>query len=182
MIVNLLNMSSPLNPWIRLNSGRKFHFLNPSTREIVIEDIVHVLSRIPRFNGHTIKPYYVLQHLCLCHDIAPDECKREALGHDFSEAYLHDISSPLKSLLPQYKEIEYRVEAAIARKFKLQFPYPSSVKAVDMRLLVSEMKWLMPCSDHKLLPFEPLSKKITPWSSEKCKTEFMNRFKLYYKT
>lgn len=170
-----------INPFIMTHWGHKVHFLRPKTSEIDIRDITHALSRIPRFNGHTIEPYYVLQHVCLCCDAAPAHAKKEALAHDWAEAYEADLPAPLKSLVPQYQDIEKRLERTIARKFKHQYPYPDAVKEVDMRLLVTEMRDLTRRCDWKEIPFAPLDEKIVPWSSQKCQEEFDKRFKLLYR-
>ena len=43
-----------------------------------------------------------------------------ALFHDASEAYMRDIPSPLKSLLPDYVKIEHSVQYGIHKKFNLE--------------------------------------------------------------
>jgi hypothetical protein len=165
-----------MNPFLHTYYGHEVHYLNPKVSEIDIRDIAHVLSRIPRFNGHTIKPYYVAQHLCVCYDNAAQEVKKEALAHDFSEAFACDIPSPLKSLLPQYKDIEQRLERVIAKKFNLVFPFPAGVKEIDMRVLVTEMRDLTTFKGWKDIPFTPLDKKIVPWNSSRAHKEFMDRY------
>jgi len=167
--------------FIRLHSGIKFHFLNPKKNEIKIEDIIWALSRMPRFNGHTQGeiPYTVLQHLCHCHDAAPEGHKREALCHDFSEAYICDLANPVKAIMPQYRDLERRIEIAIANKFKFNYPWSPEVKVVDMTLLATEMRDLMKHADFTRLPVTPLNIKIKPWNSKKTRTEFMKRWKLY---
>lgn len=169
-----------MSPFLHTFYGHRIHFLNPKTSEIDIRDIAHVLCRIPRFNGHTRVTYYVGQHLCLCHDAAPSDIKREAFGHDFSESAACDIPSPLKSLMPQYKEIEQQLERVIARKFKFRYPFPAAVKEIDMRVLVTEMRDLTNQKHWRELPFSPLEEKIVPWDTAKCHREFMKRYhKLY---
>ncbi len=172
-----------MNPFVRLHSGKKFHYLNPSIKEIDLKDIVHSLSVIPRFNGHTRVPYYVLQHLCICHDAGPEQFRKELIGHDFGEYTMQDLPSPLKGLIPQYKEIEKRVETVIAKKFGFDFPYHPVVKEIDLTVLATEMRDLLSHGqDYKLLPYKPLKEKIIPWNTDKCRKEFMKRFnKLYNK-
>lgn len=165
-----------MNPYIITRHGHKVHFMRPHVSEIDIRDIAHALSRIVRFNSHTLEPYYVLQHVCLCSDAAPTDCKREALSHDWAESYVGDCPSPLKTLIPQFGVIEARLEKVIARKFHYRFPYPDAVKEVDMRLLVTELRDLTRRSDWKDYPFTPLDQTIAPWDSETCKREFMKRY------
>lgn len=165
-----------MNPFIITRYGHQINFLKPQVSEVDIRDISHSLSRIVRFNGHTVKPYHVAQHVCLCADVAPDDCKREALSHDWAESYVGDCPSPLKSLLPQYGEIEERLERVIAKKFRYRYPYPPGVREVDRKLLVTEMRDLTNRTDWKYYPFTPLNIHITPWDEEKCRREFMKRF------
>jgi hypothetical protein len=170
-----------MNPFIITRYGHKIHFLKPQISEIDIRDIAHSLSRIPRFNGHTIKPYYVAQHVCLCADAAPEECKREAFAHDFQEYACADVPAPLKSLLPQYAIIEARLEKVISRRFHYRYPYPPGVREIDMRLLVTEMKCLTRRIDWKQYPFSPLNLIIEPWGEERCHREFMKRFRRLFR-
>jgi len=169
-----------MSPFLYTYYGHKVHYLSPKISEIDIRDIVHALSRIPRFNGHTHQPYYVAQHVCVCHDISPQEVKKEAFCHDHAESFAADVPSPLKSLIPQYKEIEGRLEKIIAKKFKLKYPFPSAVKEADMRMLVTEMRDLTNFKGWKDLPFTPLEDKIVPWTTERCVSEFMERHNIYY--
>lgn len=166
-----------IHSYIRLKSGIKFSYTHPTIAMVNLEDIVWSLSHLPRFLAHTDKPYSILRHSILVHDLAPDECKLEALAHDFSESLCADIPSPLKRLLPDYCAIEQRVEKVIVRKFGLRFPYPSPVKTCDLIALATEMKQL--CGgrdDYKDMPYPPADIKITLWSPEKTRREFMKRW------
>lgn len=167
--------------FIRTHSGAKFHFMNPKSSEIVLDDIVWALSRICRFNGHTKGeiPYSVLQHLCHCHDAAPEGHRRESLCHDFSEAQIADLASPVKAIIPQYRDVERRIEIAIANKFKLRYPWSAEVKTVDLTMLATEMRDLMKHADYTRLPYPPLNMRIKPWPAKKARAEFMKRWRLY---
>lgn len=55
-----------------------------------------------------------------------------------AEAFIGDVTRPLKALLPQYKEIEARVEAVIFAQFGLPAKLPPQVKRADMILLAIE--------------------------------------------
>jgi 5'-deoxynucleotidase YfbR-like HD superfamily hydrolase len=166
-----------LNPFIITRHGHEIDFLKPKASQIDIRDIAHALSRIPRFNGHTVRPLYVAQHLCTCHDHAPAEHKREALGHDFAEYAACDIPSPLKVLIPQYAEIEQRLERVIARKFRLTYPWPAVVKEIDLRALLTEMRDCTTRTDWREYPVQPFEERIESWDSARCHREFMKRYR-----
>lgn len=88
------------------HSNRVINFLEPEKSDIHIDDIVHHLSMIPRFGGKLDRHYSVLDHSVYVGMIAKtflkadDETAFAALMHDAQEAFLGDIPSPLKSLLP----------------------------------------------------------------------------------
>lgn len=173
-------MSAKTDPYIRCRSGKRFHILNPVAREMDIADICHALSVMPRFNGHTQVPYYIAQHVSLCCDQAPPEHKRAALGHDFAETWTSDLISQIKSLLPRYRVIEERIEAVVASKYGFQFPYDPLIKEIDLTLLATEMRDLMSVSDHRSLPYLPLPIHIVPWTSARCRREFLKRYHRLY--
>lgn len=102
----------------------KIHFtpLSPKTEEISIRDIAHALSLMTRANGHFPKFYSVGQHCIHCCEEAEARgySKRVQLAcllHDASEAYLADITRPVKQHLPQYKEIENILQGSIFYKY-----------------------------------------------------------------
>lgn len=166
-----------VHSYIRTISGIKFYYARPTIAMVKLDDIVWSLSRIPRFLGHTLgEPYTVLRHSILVHDLAPDDCKREALCHDFSESVAADIPSPLKVTLPDYCATEQRIERVLARRFKLRYPYPPPVKTADLIALATEMKQLTKRRDYRDLPFPPAKVIIDIWSPEKTRAEFMRRF------
>lgn len=167
---------------IRLKSGRRFFYENPKPNQLTLEDIVWSISRLPRFLGHTNGPVYsVGQHSCVTHDLAPIHCKREALGHDMVESVVGDCPSPLKDLLPGYRDKELSAEQMLAKRFKWQYPFPADVKRVDLIALATEMRDLTNRTDWRKLPYPPADIVIKPWPEEKTRREFMKRWKLYYR-
>lgn len=123
-------------------SGRIVDLSGFSEDDIHIEDIAHALSQIVRFTGHITKPYTVAQHSVLVSRLCPGEHALWGLLHDASEAYLGDVSTPLKSLLPEYREIEGRVQREIAGRFGLPWPIPTEVKEADRQALMMEKRGL----------------------------------------
>lgn len=127
-------------PWIQTHSGRKFHLLDPHPSEILIDDIAHALSQVCRFAGHSARFYSVAEHSVHVSRIVPPEHQLAGLLHDATEAYLHDIASPLKKMLPEYKRIEEGVWFVISAKYGLDFDMPQPVKDADVEMLFIERR------------------------------------------
>lgn len=77
---------------------------DPSPEDIHIEDIAHALSMMTRANGHFKTFYSVAQHSINCaNEAAARGCSKRiqlaCLLHDASEAYLSDITRPVKKQL-----------------------------------------------------------------------------------
>lgn len=129
--------------WIQTFSGKKFDLLNPTPAMVDPVDIAHALSMICRFTGHTIGFYSVAEHSLRVAQLVPHMDVKQALLHDATEAYIQDISSPLKQLLPDYKAIERRIHRAICDRFDLCYALPESVKRADLLMLRREREDLM---------------------------------------
>lgn len=173
--------------FISTYSGQKFNPLETDLdliiQDIKFGDIAMSLSRIPRFNGATKYFYSVAQHSVMVCDLVPDELKWTALGHDFAEAYLGDIVSPLKALIPQYKEIEHRVEMALAKKFGFRTDDEAKaiIKKADLIALATEKRDLMPNSVEAweyLVGVDPLPDRIRPKAPEMAYKQLVSRFSL----
>ena len=102
----------------------KIHFTPtaPISADIKIEDIAHALSLMCRANGHFKSFFSVAQHSINCSIEARERgySKRIQLScllHDASEAYICDITRPVKKHLPQYLEFEDRLQKAIWNKY-----------------------------------------------------------------
>jgi len=132
-------------------TGEDFTPLAPDVNRIHIEDIAHALSLMCRANGHIAWFYSVAQHSINC----ANEAKARGLSarvqiacllHDASEAYLSDVTRPVKSHLPNYREAEKCLQEAIYGKF-LGAPLTDEeavlVEQVDGDMLVCEFNALM---------------------------------------
>jgi hypothetical protein len=171
-------------PWIETFSGIRFDFLNPQPEQIQLEDIAHALSNQCRYTGHTRKFYSVAEH-CWHTSFIADE-KLWGLLHDASEAYISDLSRPVKQLTPigpPYLEVETRIMQAICSRFGLIGPMPPSVKKADNVMLFTEKKQLMtslPWTDDPSSNFLSESAKdikLYCWSPEAAKESFIERYK-----
>ncbi|MBR5472749.1 MAG: DUF429 domain-containing protein, partial [Clostridia bacterium] len=102
----------------------KKHFdpVNADINDIEIADIAHALSLLCRANGHFVHFYSVAQHSLNCAKEAKMRgySKRVQLGcllHDASEAYLSDVTRPIKAQLPKYLEVEEKLQNTIFDKW-----------------------------------------------------------------
>lgn len=123
---------------MQTNSGLMVDLSRISEEDVRLEDVAHALSQIIRFTGHANRPYTVAQHSMLVADLCPEEHRLWGLLHDAAEAYVGDVSTPLKSMLPDYREIEERVQRIIAGRFGLCWPIPQPVKDADREALMIE--------------------------------------------
>lgn len=128
---------------IRTFTGKYVNPLNPDPDTICIEDIAHALSQICRFGGHLPYFYSVADHSLAVSYCLPDEHALAGLLHDASEAYLCDIPSPVKRMIPGYAEAEDRLMKVIAAKFGFPWPVPEMVKVMDRERLETEWKNIM---------------------------------------
>lgn len=126
----------------------KIHFtpLAPRQEDILIADIAHALSLMTRANGHFPEFYSVAQHCMDCAAEAQAEQldKRAQLAcllHDASEAYLSDITRPVKANLSEYRRIEKTLQDAIYQKYLpdgLTEEEEATVKRIDDACLYHE--------------------------------------------
>lgn len=122
-------------------SGIVIDLYNPTEDMINIKDISNALSKICRFGGQIDQFYTVAQHSCLVSCLVSKSIEKEGLLHDASEAYLGDMISPLKHMLPDYKKIESCFEAVIAKKFSLRTDVKDFIKDADLWALEMEHEY-----------------------------------------
>jgi hypothetical protein len=152
-------MAQPGTPYtLETVSGKFIDLVNPNPADICIEDIGWSLSRLARFNGHTVQtlPYSVGQHsICVALEViailkarnpkvADQELARMALLgllHDASEAYTGDVSGPLKKIpefRPMIKKLENTIQDAIYLALGLDAPSHEDEKIIKMGDLIAQ--------------------------------------------
>jgi 5'-deoxynucleotidase YfbR-like HD superfamily hydrolase len=162
-------------------TGRYFDLANPAPEMVEIVDIAHALSLICRYTGHAREFYSVAQHCVMASQIVPQRFALAALLHDAPEAYVGDMSSPLKQLCADYRAIEARVEAAVFQRFHIDMSgeCKAAVKEADLRMLLTEKRDLTAAKFHEwpgLDHLTPRVDRIEPWSPQRAEMRFMNRF------
>ncbi len=159
----------------------------PNPAEIHLGDIARALSRLCRFNGFGARFYSVAEHLVNCLEYArqlaprPDIWQMQAiLMHDATEAYLGDVTSPLKALLPEYRALEAKMAAAINRRFRLRLDLETQhlIKHIDKIMLATEKQALM--SEASDWPEFPASMAVQDFPIRGCEPDFAARVFLFW--
>lgn len=179
---NVIAVRIDVGPSIMLQSGAWFDFAAPHSSPFTIEDIAHGLANICRYSGQCSRFYSVAEHSLLVSDTAVG-FEFEALMHDSAEAFLGDITRPLKQMLPEYKRIEGEVEQAIFSRFGIESPLPRGVKQADLRVLAAEQRQIMPRGTDDWLRGQdviPAPVAVRHMSPEDAKRAWLERFGALY--
>ncbi|WP_411386959.1 phosphohydrolase [Pseudomonas sp. MPB03] len=164
--------------WIFTHTGKRFDLFEPDADMIDPRDIAHSLAHLCRFNGHTREFYSVAQHSCLVADLVPAEHKLAALLHDATEAYLGDMTRPLKEWMPYYRGFEDVIWGRVCERFGLEIDLPSSVHQADLIALATERRDLIPPDPATwdcLVGIEPAPERIRPWSPTEARLTYHQR-------
>lgn len=107
--------------------------LNMQPGDIDIEDIAHSLARLCRYNGHCGGFISVARHSIWVAEHLPRDLKMWGLLHDAPEAYLGDMTRPVKRQpsMEEYRQADERLEKVIAERFGLPYPMPQAVHDAD---------------------------------------------------
>ena len=110
--------------------------LNPKPEDIQIQDIAHALSMLTRANGHFPQFFSVGQHSIQCCREAMErnyvpQVALACLLHDASEAYISDITRPVKKNMTMYLQIEEQLQNMIYEKFLGEIPKGEAEALVD---------------------------------------------------
>lgn len=166
--------------WIQTYTGKQFRFLEPSPDQIDIRDIAVALSAIPRFLGHTGRPYHVAEHCVHLSHLVVDDLEIYALLHDAAEAYIGDVPRPLKMMLGQnFADLERSILAVIAERFGLDAKRfdDAAIHFGDSAMLAAERNELMRTPPAEWIPLPaPAKVSLMCWDYDRCYQEFMSRF------
>ncbi len=140
-----------------------------------IEVIAHHLAYTNRYNG-AVGTYSVAQHSVLCADGVKAPFKLAALLHDAPEAVYGDISSPIKWAIASggLAELEKFYHDQLDATYGIETRCPE-VKDVDLRMLITEAKSFGMPLEH-FPSMQPFGFKVTPWTPEVAKAEFISTF------
>lgn len=159
--------------YITTFTGKHFDPIDTAPEDIDIRDIAHALSLICRANGHTCFFYSVAQHSISCYKEAETRglshrIQFGCLLHDSSEAYMSDVTRPIKSKLTEYLKIEDRLQNMIWSYF-IDEPLTDAEKKlifqIDDEILSYEFIHLLPeavSDDYKHIISNPVLEFMNP--------------------
>lgn len=178
---------------IQTASGIMFNLLDPKPGMFNIQDIAQCLSRIPHWNGATKQFISVAEHSILVSKYLPQELQLTGLMHDCAEAYIGDISRPLKEILgtpkitpegkpilTQYirslQTIENGILFEASKVFGFEYPLHDMVKQIDTQMCETERVLLMPSGDWDFGCDPIRDVTIHCWEPREAYIQFMCRF------
>jgi 5'-deoxynucleotidase YfbR-like HD superfamily hydrolase len=174
--------------WIQTFTGRKFYPLAARPEDVDLRDIAHALALKCRFNGHCRTFYSVADHSLRVSRLLEKQSRQLALWglmHDAAEAYLADISGPIKSAfhvhtgsrMEPFDEAEDRLLAVIADALKFPPIDYAAVRDADYTLLVTEGRDLLNATPEDWsMTQTPLFEKIVPLSWSEAERDFLARY------
>jgi len=136
---------------IEIYPGTMVNLLAMTAEDVTLAGITHTLGNICRFGGHGRKFYSVAEHSVLVAQIMSKlgGTHREillGLLHDAAEAFITDLPHPVKYMLPNYMDLESRVDKEIWNWAKIEPPNQHErefVKLADHAALCVEADFLM---------------------------------------
>ena len=164
--------------WILTHSGKHLDLLKPDADMVDPRDISHALAHLCRFNGHTREFYSVAQHCCIVAELVPEEYKLAALLHDAPEAYLGDMTRPLKQWISAYEHFEDCIWWRICDRFGIAPELPACVHKANLIALATERRDLMPPDPaiwDCLVGIAPMVETIRPWSAAEARNTYHQR-------
>ena len=165
---------------------RQVNTLEPRQEDIVIEDIAHALSMMTRAGGHFPEFFSVAEHCIQC-------CKESmarnydpkvsliCLLHDASEAYIADVTRPVKQHMTMYIQIEEQLMATVYEKFLGEAPSEDELALmsnIDDACLYYEFVHFM---DEKLYEEEPVIISNLTYENKTMKEVEQEYLALYHK-
>ena len=119
--------------WTPTATGGAFPLLNPKPEDVDFRDIAEGLAKACRFAGQIPTFYTVAQHSVIVAQMLPIEARPYGLIHDAHEAFLCDITTPVKAALtmlgggPAWNALVHGLDAAIHAAAGLQWPLPPAI-------------------------------------------------------
>lgn len=141
--------------WIATATHGRYELCNPSSTQVDYLAGLIALGRIERWTGQhpgfshsarnmTVRDHSVhVYHACRSLGVRDRKVLRTALFHDFHEAFIGDVSRPMKQALRRIAgmkrsyldELEDEHMRVVAERFDLIYPHPEVVRHADAMVL-----------------------------------------------
>lgn len=181
------------------STGKRFWAADPRPEELDIVDIAHGTANQIRFGGQINERYTVAQHQCHVLELVEAEeakdgpikvvdwatVKLGALVHDGAEAFLGDMPTPVKRLLPDYKALEALAMTAIERRW-VGYIDPLErriIKEADLNMLGAEARRFYGVAEVASWALKWPSEEATAimarepvWDFDRAKSTFLSHF------
>lgn len=197
--------------WILTAEKQRFDLFDPLPSMVHEADIARALGNVCRFGGHCDPFYSVAQHSVLVYRICkmvldgswkpsktfiqppvadpswhPREILLQALMHDAPEAYMGDITTPMKHGLPELrvllKSVERPIWRAICERYGIREELHPLVKWADLVALATERRDLLPADEIEWAMLKgicPLPDRIQPMDNVSARYLFLNMLRAF---
>jgi len=182
--------------WIETYTGKRVNPMHLNEELICIEDIAHSLSLQCRFVGHCLTFYSIAEHCILVANVVGKELADNyagsaesaqrtclaALLHDAAEAYIGDISRPVKHFhgFGLVLELEHQILGKVMRKFGCIGVDWGLIKKADDIMLATEAEYNMASSGKGwYIPELPLDDKMPLLDMDEAEEQFLLKFRAY---
>jgi len=160
---------------IQTADGVYFDYLDPDPAHFTLNAIAQGLANTCRFGGHCNRFYSVAEHSVHVAGIVEPVIAVYGLLHDAAEAFIGDVPSPLKALLPDFQVVEKRIETALLASFGLDPAGLRLIKEADLAMLEIEHRALFDRHDEWVCTqgVELPDVEIECWDPKRAKQNFL---------
>lgn len=169
--------------WTITSAGNRFFPFRPNVAAIDIDDIALSLSGIYRFGGRS--QISVAQHCVMCCDYAshkgfPARVNLALLLHDAHEAYLGDISRPVRSAFPEIATHDKSLMLKVLRWADIHADREllDVIETIDDLMLNNEMAAFFPANAawHIKPVVTPTHFRLIGWGREETRLAYLSKF------
>jgi len=143
---------------VRTFSGVYFNLKKPQSTDVFVMDIAVSLSRECRFINATKMPYSVAEHSVWCALRAEEKHPNNhrlpfyCLLHDAHEYIWRDLATPMKDLIPGYRDMQQRTQMAIEQRYNIYVSMPEKKLIAEIDKEALEYEWENKMLKHTGLP------------------------------
>jgi len=124
--------------WLQTYTGVQFYPFRATPEMINIEDIAHQLAYQTRYRGALEDYYSIAEHCVLGSQVIDPNYALEFLLHDAEEAYLGDMSAPIKRFMPDFARLGDEIRDVIFNKYGLTAGVSEAVHQLDLAICITE--------------------------------------------